>query len=158
MSKWNKRILITFCTFFVIVFLNVLQLLPFSFCVNLNDAYGCISVTFDTWTMKQADKVIIKANDKEITVTDKVFIKEIVRETTVATNGPMGCAKDRTIEVYKGDRLIRSMVWGTCCDNVKVYDADVGHWLLLTGSKNPSGFVRLSDELVAKLNNLIQEN
>ena len=70
----------------------------------------------------------------------------------------MGCAKDRTIEVYKGDRLIRSMVWGTCCDSVKVYDADVGHWLLLTGSKNPSGFVSLSDELVAKLNNLIQEN
>jgi len=158
MRKWTKVIIITLSVCFVLAVLNVLQLLPFSFGINLNDAYGCVTVTFDTWTMKQADKVIIKANDKEITVTDKAFIKEIVEETTVATNGPVGCADDRTIAVYKGDRLIRSMSWGTCCDSVKVYDADAAHWVLLTGSKNPSGFVSLSDELVDKLNTLINES
>lgn len=158
MSKWKKRILITFCLYFVIVILNALRLLPFSFCVNLNDAYGCVTVTFDTWVMKQADKVIIKADKKEITVTDKSLIRQIVKETTVATNGPVGCANDRTIEVYKGDMMIRSMPWGTCCDSVKVYDADAAHWVLLTGTKDPSGFVSLSDELIARLNTLIKES
>ena len=158
MIKWKKRLLIAFLICFVILILNMLHLLPFSFRVNLNGAYGCVTVTFDTWAMKQADKVIIKADNKEITVTDKSLVAQIIQETTVATNGPVGCAKDRTIEVYQGDYLIRSMVWGTCCDSVKVYDADAAHWVLLTGSKNPSGFVSLSDQLVSKLNELINES
>lgn len=158
MRKWIRVVIITLSICLFMDVLNALQILPFTYRVNLNDAYGCVTVTFDTWAMKQADKVIIKANKKEITVTDKALIKEIIKETTVASNGPVGCANDRTIEVYKGDRLIRSMSWGTCCDSVKVYDADAGHWLLLTGSKNPSGFVSLSDELLSKLNTLINES
>ncbi len=118
----------------------------------------CISITFfENYTPEIVDKIVIKAEGQEITITDVSLIQELVSETSIATHANIGHAEHRIIDVYSGDKLLRSMAWGTCCDTVMVYKADSTHWLLTPEppATENRGCVYLSSALAAKLNALL---
>ena len=118
-----------------------------------NEASACLSVTLDKIAMQTVDQVVITTEDKTVTITDRDFIKKLVQETKVATNGPFGCYFGGTIDLYNGDQLVRSMKWSTCCPNtVQVYSSSFLHWCFSVEGFEEYGVVFLSDELLEELN------
>ena len=159
------KIISTLCICLSVVAVLLLLLIAFvDVQMQFSGAGECISVAFfEKQKMAKADKIVISAEGKEIIITDTGLIRELVDQTTVATHANLGCGKNRQIDVYNGNKLIRSMKWGTCCDAVKVYETDIFHWLLsptdLEGiNGRNSGWVFLSNELVNKLDALIAQN
>lgn len=127
--------------------------------------YGrCISIAFfEKQKMEAVDRIILTAEGKEIIITDMSLIQEIVAETTVATHVNVGCMENRQIDAYCGNQLVRSMAWGTCCDEIKVYEADGAHWLFAPDDMNVknqgnTGYVYLSKGLANRLNSIITQN
>lgn len=125
----------------------------------------CLSVVFfEKQKLKKVDKIILTVNDRKVTITDQDLIRQIVEETAIATHvnlhHDIECTEQRQIDLYQGDQLIRSMVWGNCHNEIKVYEPDVTHWLfspesLLFGSEPLVGYVVPSDNLLAQLNALL---
>lgn len=129
---------------------------------------ACTSVVlFGKLEMKDVDKVIISSDSQSITITDQALVDQIVDETKVADYGfSVGCGcceiKDRQIELYSGDRLVRSMRWYE--DNiVKVYETDLTHWVFFVRDDGFAhrdeydGYVRLSQELEDHLDALFDD-
>ena len=121
--------------------------------------YGrCINVAvFGKWELKNVDRVVVSRHGAQTTITDQTLIDQIVSETTVATHGNIHDANDGKIELYCGDKLLRSMGWSTCCDLVQVYKADLTHWVIAHPEINDAGFVQLSADLVEEINYLLSE-
>lgn len=118
---------------------------------------GCLSVSFDKMAMNSVDKVLVDFGEKEVEITDPNFVKLLVDETMAATNVHVGCPEDRRIDLYSGDKLIRSMGWSTCCDTVHVYGAGDAHWTVSIEGAEADGFIYLPDSLVDRLNELLGE-
>lgn len=119
---------------------------------------SCTSVVlFGKLEMKDVDKIVISSDSKSLTITDRELVDQIVDETKVADYGfSLGCGcceiKNRRIELYSGDRLVRSMDWFE--DNiVKVYETDLTHWVFFVRDDGfvhrgeYAGYVLLSQEL-----------
>ena len=125
--------------------------------------YGaCLSIAFfEKWKMDDVDKVVIvKGRGKgirRIEITDQELINDIVEETAVATHADVNVHGDSFfIELYCGDKMIRSMPWASyCCGSKKVavYESGLTHWLFRPLGDGPAkvGYVQLSEELVATL-------
>ena len=153
-KKLNSDLIILICIGLVILF--------FVLCSEVRSTlhtkeYGrCINVAvFGKLELRNVDRVVITKNGAEITVTDSTLIDQIVSETTVATHGRIHDANDGTIRLYRGDKLLRSMGWSTCCDLVQVYEADLTHWVIALPEINDAGFVQLSADLVEEINRLL---
>ena len=50
---------------------------------------------------------------------------------------------------------MRSMKWSTCQNSVKVYRADLLHWVIIPEFSAEYGFVFLTDEVVEQINALL---
>ncbi len=117
--------------------------------------YECITVVFDKYQMKNADRVLIRQGNQCFEVTDRDLVDEITDATLYAERWGQCCDEktDRWIEVYCGDNLVRRMRWEANHDSVLVYEPDAGHWILGT---QESGQVYPSAELLEKLDTVIQ--
>lgn len=119
------------------------------------DAYGLMSIAFDKQDMASADRIVVTAKGTRIEITDPELIAQMVQQTAAATHMKFSCPEDRRIDIYCGDRQIRSMGWSTCCDTVNVYDTDGSHWAMSVEGIEEGGSVYLSEELRWRLNALI---
>ena len=92
---------------------------------------GCFAVAFDKADVLNADKVVIRENGMVITITDKDLVREISSCFTVANSTDQCDSRSGSVwEIYKGDKLLRTIVWNGCCENCAViYHADALHWL-----------------------------
>lgn len=133
-------------------------ILFFAVCSSLRVGNGCISFSmFGKLELKNVDRAVLSANGKEITITDESLLDEIVSETRVADEVRTCGSFNKQIDLYSGDKLIRSMKWAECCDSVKVYEPDLTHWLISLDEYADAGYVELSKDLVTKLNKLIDK-
>ena len=134
----------------------MLLLLFLCTCVSVGYSEDCISIAFfEKWEAAQIDKIVVKADGKEIVITDQDLVSKIAKETTVATYAMIGCPEDRQIDAYSGDKLVRTMKWSTCQSSVKVYRADLLHWVIIPEFSAEYGFVFLTDEVVEQINALL---
>lgn len=123
--------------------------------LNVFDNGGCISVAFDKSSMKKADRIVIRADEKQYEITDPDVISMIVSETMVATNTDLRYPNtDRWIDVYSGNILVRSMMWADNHDTIIVYNRDSIHWIY--PSVDGAGIVCLSKDLVEVLNAIMK--
>lgn len=133
-------------------------------CVRSNissNQYGkCVSISlFGKMELKDIDKAIIYENNEAFTITDTDLIDQIVSETKVATHADVCYSTQKRIELYRGDKIVRSMGWADCCNTVKVYESDLTHWLIPElGGTADAGYIVLSDDLVGKLNAVFDSN
>ncbi len=165
-AKRMKRIIICISLALVGVFTAIL--ISSANCRSTFSAGGtgeCLSITFfEKQKLKKIDKVVLtdttNGENKVVTITDKELIREIVEETAVADRANLGCGKTdrRQINLYHGDKLIRTMKWSDTSERmVNVYNSDLTHWLITPPFVffNNEGWVELSVELDQKLTALI---
>lgn len=151
----NSDLIILACLAFVVLFFVIFSEIRSTYFDG--GAGECLSISlFGKLELKSVDKAVLSENGKEFIITDAELIDQIVTETRVATHAGFCYDRYRRIDLYNGDKLIRSMEWAQCCDTVKVYEPDLTHWLIvpLGGTAN-EGYVELSDELVDQLGALI---
>ena len=152
LSKKTIFISIFALLFVVIIFVNSVANIGSS---NIfTESYGGFSVAFDKKEIKTVDRVVISIEDQEVVITDTDFVNLIVNETKVATHIGISCPEDRRIDLYCGDKLIRTMGWSTCCDTVHVYNADATHWIFSIEGCEEAGFIYLTDTLIEKINDI----
>lgn len=117
----------------------------------------CISISwFGKFELRNIDKVVLISGKDWWTVTDTELIGEICDETRIADHVNPCVSGGKRIELYSGDRLVRSMLWGDCCDTVQVYTPDLTHWII-GGIGTEGGGVYLSEDLLAQLNAIMGE-
>ena len=154
--KKIKPAIIELCIVILLAIIVACSLFRFTFF----DGYGeCISVSlFGRVELRNIDKVVIASNGKEWTITDSNLIKQICNETRVAERVNLCTESSKRIDLFSGDRLVRSMKWSGCCNTVEVYEPGITHWLIAPlGSKVEGGYVKLSDGLIAQLNAIMME-
>ena len=155
--KRIKSSIVELCIVLVLLIVVICSLFRFTF---FDGQPGeCISVSlFGRFELRNIDKVVIASNGKEWTITDSNLIKQICNETRVAERVNLCTESSKRIDLYSGDRLVRSMKWSGCCNTVEVYESGVTHWLIAPlGSKVEGGYVELSDGLIAQLNAIMME-
>ena len=155
--KKIKPAIIELCIVLVLLIVVICSLFRFTF---FDGQPGeCISVSlFGSLELRNIDKVVIASNGKEWTITDSNLIKQICNETRVAERVNLCTESSKRIDLYSGDRLVRSMKWSGCCNTVEVYESGMTHWLIAPlGSKVEGGYVELSDGLIAQLNAIMME-
>ena len=158
MKKLHKSFIciMAICMLFILLIVFVSQFAAIHVDNIFGEAGSCISVALDKNAMQKADKVVLYAAAKSVTVTDEMLIKEISDELQVANCTDLcGAKRDWWIEIYDGDQLIRRMRWEDCHELVEVYTADSTHWVWPSTTK--IGQAALSDALKAKLYQLIDE-
>lgn len=111
------------------------------------------------------DKVVVSTSDDKMTITEEDVIDRIVNETRIATHTTSDCHQGccgcdfphRSIELYRGDKLVRLMEWQGCCDFIEVYKPDLIHWLFPPLDESAdAGYIEMSDDLVDRLSALIE--
>ena len=123
----------------------------------------CFSISlFGKLELRGIDKVVMTLHDEQIVITDGNLIEQIATETRIATHvrshcgAPAYCDDPQgRLELYRGDRLVRSMDWDLCCDMVKVYGGNLTHWLIPWFCESYGGYVYLSDGLTGQLYGLV---
>lgn len=126
-------------------------------CNLLSGDYGaCLAISpFGRLELLGVDKAVVTVDGETVTVTDGELLSRIVDETKVATHANVcdDSMSVRTIKLYRGDRLVRSMKWSDCAGMLRVYEADLTHWILqeLGAGYHQTGYVELSDELIREL-------
>lgn len=153
--KRNKVIVLlaSLCTLILVI---VLLALNVSFGMSTG-AYAAASIAFDKQAMQSVDRIVIRTKDAEYKIADVALVKDIVSETSAATHMNFSCPCDKWIDMYCGERLLRSMGWSSCCDAVNVYDTDAMHWVISMEGIEEGGSVYLSADLVAALNACVTE-
>ena len=122
--------------------------------VTANEAGGCVAVVFDKWQMRHADRIVLRDGDTVITLTDPTLVRDLVSEFVVANrSGLCGYYRDRWMEIYRGDKLVRNVHWNDHDDLVTAYEADATHWVFF-GTKN--GQIQLSADMVETINTLLE--
>jgi hypothetical protein len=122
-----------------------------------DEAGSCICVVFDKPLVKGADRIVIYENDQVITITDKDTVRQIAGLFTVANRtGLCEHTGDLRLEIYNGDRLVRTITEN--CDDgfYHIYDRDLLHWVFPSADKN--GQLELSDEDQLWLMQIIDQN
>ena len=159
----NSDLVILACLAVVVLFFAVCT----SFRSNiLQSGIGkCISVSlFGKLELLGVDRAELVVYGEEIEITDPELLSQIVKETKVATHMDTNCCQDCCgcpdphwgLNLYRGEKQVRSMVWLTCCDAMEVYKPDATHWLIPPPEVTAeAGYVDLSGELVRKLDALI---
>ena len=122
-----------------------------------DEAGSCICVVFDKPLVKGADRIVIYENDQVITITDKDTVRQIAGLFTVANRtGLCEHTGDLRLEIYHGDRLVRTIT-ENCEDGFyHIYDRDLLHWVFPSADKN--GQLELSDEDQLWLMQIIDQN
>ena len=123
------------------------------------DVGKCLAISpFGKLELLGVDKAVVTVDGEAVTVTDPALLERIVDATKVATHANVcdDSMKDRTIELYRGDRLVRSMKWSDCAGMLRVYEADLTHWIFqeVGAGYRQTGYVELSDELIRELDGL----
>lgn len=124
------------------------------------DAGACLAISpFGRLELLGVDKAVVAVDGEAVTVTDPELLGRIVDETKVATHANVCdgcCMKERSIQLYRGDRLVRSMKWIDGHDSIRVYEADLTHWIFqeVGAGFRQTGYVELSDELIRELEGL----
>ena len=122
-----------------------------------DEAGSCICVVFDKPLVKGADRIVIYENGQVITITDKDTVRQIAGLFTVANRtGLCEHTGDLRLEIYNGDRLVRTITEN--CDDgfYHIYDRDLLHWVFPSADKN--GQLELSDEDQLWLMQIIDQN
>lgn len=122
-----------------------------------DEAGSCICVVFDKPLVKGADRIVIYENGQVITITDKDTVRQIAGLFTVANRtGLCEHTGDLRLEIYHGDRLVRTITEN--CDDgfYHIYDRDLLHWVFPSADKN--GQLELSDEDQLWLMQIIDQN
>ena len=134
----------------------VLALLVVGVCSSFRFTPGeCLSVSlFGRFELRNIDRVVITSDGNEWTITNPDLIEQLCDETRVAEHVNLCMRDSKTIDLYAGSRLVRSMKWGPCCDAVEVYKPSLTHWVI-GGLGTNSGCVYLSKDLLAQLNTVI---
>ena len=108
-------------------------------------AGGCVCISFDKWDMLRADKIVITYRGQTHTVTDPNFVLGFTQGTMAGTYSDYCCAnlQEGRIEIYRGDRLLRTMRYVENHDAF-VYDEDATRWVLGGGEGHVflTGWVR----------------
>lgn len=120
----------------------------------------CISITlFEKQHILTADKMILRcAGQPDIVVDNCFLVKRVTAATTTANRGHLKAPQIATIEIYNGDKLIRSMYWSPAKQLVQVCDApDSTHILITQPGCESIGFVKLSSSLGPKLQEIVKE-
>ena len=121
---------------------------------TVNEGGGCVAVVFDKHEVRNADRIVLQDGDTVITLTDSTQVRALASEFVVANrSGLCGYYRDRWMEIYRGDKLVRNIHWNDHDDLVTVYEADAGHWVLFGSDK---GQIQLSDEMEERINTLIE--
>ena len=148
---------------FVLTIVTALVLLSWIFVdvsvesIIRDEAGSCICVVFDKPLVKGADRIVIYENDQVITITDKDTVRQIAGLFTVANRtGLCEHTGDLRLEIYHGDRLVRTITEN--CDDgfYHIYDRDLLHWVFPSADKN--GQLELSDEDQLWLMQIIDQN
>ena len=150
--KKIKPAIIELCIVLVVLVVIICSLFRFTY---FDGQPGeCMSVSlFGRFELQNIDKAIVAADGKKWTITDSNLIEQICNETRVADRVNLCTDSSKRIDLYSGDRLVRSMKWSGCCNTVEVYKAGITHWLIAPlGAKVEGGYVELSDDLMAQLN------
>lgn len=123
--------------------------------INPGDNGGCISVTFDKLPMLLAQKAILCVDGEQYDVSDTKLVREIVRESVVATNTDLRYVNtERWIDIYCGNCLVRRIHWITGdYPMFIVYNASPIHWIFF--SNDGDGIVFPSDKLINNLESVI---
>lgn len=117
------------------------------------DAGGCLSVSFDKWAMTHADRLVVFDGKKEVTITDRDFLRSFGKETASGSHKEYCCAGDKGAwaELYKGGQLVRKLRYIPNHDAF-AYEADLAHWVLF----GAEGHSFLSNELRHQLSDYLQ--
>lgn len=153
-SKQAKKIIVLVTSLCILILAITLLALNVSIGMSTG-AYAAVSIAFDKQAMQSVDRIIIRANGAEHEIADVALVKDLVAETSAATHMKFSCPCDKWIDMYCGERLVRSMGWTSCCDAVNVYDTDAMHWVVSLEGIEDGGSVYLSSDLVTALNSLI---
>ena len=131
MFQNKKRMVILGVMGLCVIFLIILACLTVGVAGKPGEAGGCIAISFDKWDMQRADKVIMYYNGQEYVITDVEFVRTLTAETMAGTFQDYCCANldDGYMEIYRGERLIRTMRYIQNHDAF-AYEADAGHWVL----------------------------
>ena len=146
--------------------------LPLVTCVKMNHGYfcddleKCFSVTlFENHEVLLVTKMVLRAPDQEsVEVKNPVLIRRVTSATTAPNRTAVceGCAFDKGkawIDLYSGDRLIRSVEWSPQNRIVKLFDEPdethiVIHPLNVLGASVNGGYVELSGPLGERLHRI----
>lgn len=126
-------------------------------CSYFHSGDGIISFSiFGKLELRGVDKMVICVGEQQFAVTDRALLDQVIGETAVATHGDLRCPGtiDRRIDLYRGEKLVRSMEWSTCTDAVFVFEEDLTHWVF----PGEFGCAVLSKDLVSNLNALVAAN
>ena len=152
--KWFKNNGFRFCIFVGVVLL-VLFLRTNIAIGGSGGGGGCVAIVFDKASVMGADRIVIREDGKEITVTDAEMVSAIASEFVVANKTALCDYTDRQIDIYNGDKLVRCVYWNSCCDLATIYDADVLHWIIPPEGK--TGQVELSREFKDMVDRIVEE-
>lgn len=153
----KRIIIITIC---LLVFTFLITSVSFRCSFDRRAGMGVSVAFFEKWKMWSIDRIVIETDTgKEVEITDSVMVDKIIDETAIATHGISSKHGhyERWIYLYDGDELVRSMKWSTCDDMVELYEEDACHWLFAVEGEGNIGRVYLSEELVDKLEQLIDK-
>ena len=152
----------------VIIFCLVLSLLS---CISVRIrpgkiGKGFVSVSFfEKIKLMGVDRIVLCDEGKNVEITNLFLVKRVVWSCDVATHPltkttAMG-AKAGTINLYNGDKLVRSMrfEWNGW---VELYESDATHILyavnLIDGSYHEDvGYVKLSLRLITRLRTIFDK-
>jgi hypothetical protein len=116
---------------------------------------GCVSVVFDKASVMRADRIVIRKDGKEMTVTDPETVSRIASEFVVANKTALCDHTDMQLEIYSGDKIVRHVYWNDSDSLATIYDADAAHWVIPFEGK--TGQVELSRELMELVERIIAE-
>ena len=150
----RKRWLIPISVLAGVLLLVALLVLNVGVHFNPTDNSDCISVVFDKLPMLLANRAVLVKGNERYDISDADLVDDIVQETMVATHSGLRHTKrERWIEIYWGDILVRKIQWvGGLDEMFIVYQPDLIHWVIPMAE----GIVFPSDELIARLNALMK--
>lgn len=143
----------------IIIWVTVLFMLILNvgISVNLRDSGGCISVTFDKFPMLLVNKAVLCVDGKQYDISDSKLVRQIANESIVATNTDLCIhSKERWIDLYLGNLLVRRIYWEPEHDMFIVYKESLIHWIFF--SFEGDGLVFPSDELIQSLESIIDNS
>lgn len=118
---------------------------------------GCIAVVFDKAAVMGADRIVVYLHDDTVTITDKSLVHEIASEFVVANR--TGLCDERSgekMEIYNGDRLVRTVYWSGCVDNLaEIYRSDALHWIFPNEGREMAGQLELSPAAYERIMEII---
>ena len=98
---------------------------------DITMAGGCVSISFDKWAMRRADKLVVTCKGEQYVSEDSDFVRGFAEATLAGTYTDYCCADENyaTVEIYRGDRLLRRYRYIENHDAF-AYEADLTHWVL----------------------------